>query len=114
MGDITMSRETLKEIMREVLSELQSGEQTMFTPNEVAEMATGEGFRKTGNTVRTWCSLNQVPYHQAAKGEAILIDAETVKKLRANRWRALERPDYSAMPASRKARSTRSPNHSAA
>jgi hypothetical protein len=115
MSVITCSRDDLKEVVRELLRELRSEcEQTLFTPNEVANMATSEGFHKTGDTVRNWCSLSQIPFQQAAKGEPIYITADTVKALRANRWRALSKPDYNCMPPSRRARSTRSPSHAAA
>jgi len=88
--------------------------QRWYTPREVAELATSEGFRKTAETVRTWCRLSQIDFRQAGEKEPIYISRETVELLRDNRWRPLRKPDYNAMPPSRKARSTSLPSQSVA
>lgn len=84
------------------------------TPREVAGLATEEGFSKTPETVRTWCRLGQIDFRQNGEREPIFIHRDTVQQLRLNKWRPLRKPDYHAMPASRKARSTLSPNQLAA
>lgn len=75
-----------------------------FSPREVAQLATAEGFPKTAETVRTWCRLRQVDFEQLGDREPIKIYPETVERLRENLWRPLRKPDYSKLPLSRKAR----------